>query len=198
MLAADPWAVGWDALVAVGTLSLAVVTGILAFLTKRVAAETRDLAAATQADVAAQFRPIVAPARLTTGVGSPGAWAYGNNDGDRFIGLTNIGHGPALNVGVWYIGDHPRHNPEGDLDASTLAVDCPTERARLRHPVRLEDGGGFRVYVQYTSIGGDRYHSGIEYAPGDQPGEITAELVEVKRLYREQSKDWPLDDQRRA
>jgi len=48
---ADPWAFGWDALVAIGTLLLAATTAGLAFLTRRLAAaSTADVASAMAAN----------------------------------------------------------------------------------------------------------------------------------------------------
>lgn len=60
VIATGAWTFGWDALVAIGTLALAATTVLVAGFTYRLASKTSELAAATQADVAAQFRPVVA------------------------------------------------------------------------------------------------------------------------------------------
>jgi hypothetical protein len=44
----SPWEFGWDALVAIGTLSLGLFTALLALRTSNLASETKDLAAATE------------------------------------------------------------------------------------------------------------------------------------------------------
>jgi hypothetical protein len=51
---ADPWEFGWDALVAIGTIGLAGVTGTLAYMTWR-------LARSTAAEARAQTRPVLIP-----------------------------------------------------------------------------------------------------------------------------------------
>jgi hypothetical protein len=72
-LTPDPWKFGWDALVAIGTLTLAAVTAILAGVTTAMARKTGQLAAATEreldiatedlavarAAVAGQVRPVL-------------------------------------------------------------------------------------------------------------------------------------------
>jgi len=55
LLAQNPWAFGWDAFVAIGTLALAVVTFVLVLL-------TRKLAKASAAELRAQWRPVILPA----------------------------------------------------------------------------------------------------------------------------------------
>jgi hypothetical protein len=55
---ASPWAFGWDALVAIGTLSLAAVTLILAVVTTLVARKTGKLASTTEREVEAVLRHV--------------------------------------------------------------------------------------------------------------------------------------------
>jgi hypothetical protein len=95
------WGLGWDALVALGTLSLAGVTAYVAWQTRRLAertqnlaTETTELAKRTAEDVAGQVRPVLVndtgqnlrPARFTRG------------DQRLDLDIRNAGKGPALNI----------------------------------------------------------------------------------------------------
>ncbi|WP_326673478.1 hypothetical protein [Streptomyces canus] len=58
----DRWAAGWDMLVGIGTLGLAVGTVLLASFTLALARRTRDLARDSAAALRAQWRPVLLPA----------------------------------------------------------------------------------------------------------------------------------------
>ena len=75
---------GWEALVAIGTLSLAMYT-------YRLASETKLLAQQTSRDVEAQWVPILVQAttRQFASLGEDGVWA---------IEIRNAGKGPAMQV----------------------------------------------------------------------------------------------------
>jgi hypothetical protein len=82
---ASAWAFGWEALVAIGTFSLATVTYLLARATQR-------LAATTALEVQSQYRPIVIPVETAFTVDV-------DADANRLgLGLRNIGAGPALDL----------------------------------------------------------------------------------------------------
>jgi hypothetical protein len=55
--AASPWTFDWDALVAVGTIGLAIATVVLGWITRRVAKATAD-------EVQSQSRPVLLPTSL--------------------------------------------------------------------------------------------------------------------------------------
>lgn len=90
--------VGWDALVAVGTLVLAAVTGTLAFFTYRLASKTSDLAASTSDEVKASLRPVLIPP--AQGGQFPAIEAGTEN---LRLGVLNAGRGPALNAYAYAI-----------------------------------------------------------------------------------------------
>jgi hypothetical protein len=78
------WELGWDALVAIGTLLLAGVTLLLVL-------RTRDLARSSEADIRAQWRPIILPA-----YDDPDDFALLYREGVLYVGIRNAGRGPAL------------------------------------------------------------------------------------------------------
>lgn len=84
---ASPWTFGWEALVAIGTLSLAAATLLLAWL-------TRSVARASSADIAAQWRPLVVPGRNTE------KFVYDAHVRKLAVPIRNDGRGPALFVRV--------------------------------------------------------------------------------------------------
>ncbi|MFF4227989.1 hypothetical protein [Streptomyces sp. NPDC001820] len=99
---ADPWGMGWEALVALGTLILAAFTAVLARFTFGLASRTRELANVGAADQRAQWRPVLLPAgdRLAYEHFSvDGIW-YDTTGQVLGISITNAGRGPALHVRV--------------------------------------------------------------------------------------------------
>lgn len=93
---ASEWTFGWEALVALGTIGLALGTAWLAWT-------TRIVARATQAEVSATWRPVVLPAALSIGSERkpPGAYVH--------LSLRNVGAGPAL--GLTYFVEGARQGP---------------------------------------------------------------------------------------
>lgn len=83
--AAHPWAFGWEALVAIGTLTLAAGTVALAWTTRRLAAESA-------ADLRSQWRPLLLPGEATH-------WLqYDEAKKQLIVPIRNAGRGPALFV----------------------------------------------------------------------------------------------------
>jgi hypothetical protein len=88
---ASAWSFGWEALVAIGTLSLAAVTLALVLA-------TRSLARQASAAIRAEWRPVLlvrgrVPAEVR---GHQRGIAY--NEGTLSIFVENVGRGPALDV----------------------------------------------------------------------------------------------------
>ncbi|MFI1358100.1 hypothetical protein ACH4TV_31630 [Streptomyces sp. NPDC020898] len=101
----NPWASGWDMLVALGTLGLAVGTVLLAVFTFALARRTHDLARDSEATVRSQWRPVLLPAGhkpyeeegfTTTPRIKP--LAYNPNEQILTVRIHNAGTGPALYV----------------------------------------------------------------------------------------------------
>jgi hypothetical protein len=78
------WELGWDALVAIGTLLLAGVTFLLVL-------RTAALAKFSETDIRAQWRPIILPASY-----DPDGSALFYTNGVLYVGIKNAGRGPAL------------------------------------------------------------------------------------------------------
>src|SRR2546426_3289732 len=96
------WGFGWEALVAIGTLSLAAVTfGVVLFTarmanrTGQLAQETRKLAVETAAEVRASWRPVV----MVKGThASLSRTSETSRDGTFALRFENSGRGPAMNA----------------------------------------------------------------------------------------------------
>ena len=102
-----PWASGWDMLVALGTLGLAVGTVLLAGFTLALARRTRDLAADSADARRAQWRPVLLPMAKTppeqpvVPPAAPGQYLTHNPDSKVLsVRIHNAGTGPALYVRV--------------------------------------------------------------------------------------------------
>lgn len=87
------WALGWEALVAIGTLGLAVATVVLA-------AQTRALARQTTKDVEAQFVPILLPGDRP----AQSSWQL-------CVEVRNAGHSAALHIRAWWKDDATAYGP---------------------------------------------------------------------------------------
>lgn len=95
-----PWAFGWEALVAIGTIGLALATAFLAWTTRKVARETRDVAKATQSEILADWRPVLL-VEETRPDSEGNLWpAINVREDGASISVTNCGRGPALDVQV--------------------------------------------------------------------------------------------------
>ncbi|MGW0828440.1 hypothetical protein [Streptomyces sp. NPDC002845] len=99
----DPWASGWDMLVALGTLGLAVGTVLLAAFTFALALRTHALARDSEATLRSQWRPVLVPAAhkpeegvMTTPQIRP--LTYNPNEQILTVRIHNAGTGPALYV----------------------------------------------------------------------------------------------------
>jgi hypothetical protein len=131
---AHPWEFGWESLVAIGTLSLAAVTGYLSW-------KTRTLAQATTNEVAAQSRPLLVPGRRGP---APSTFPdqpihYDIDEGQFVITIRNDGSGPAFFVraemdpggdtaGLWNLGSL---GPGAEASLNFSANDFPPHKQVL-------------------------------------------------------------------
>jgi hypothetical protein len=88
LLATNPRGFGWEALVALGTLLLALSTFYLAL-------RTSTLAKASEAEVRAQWRPVILPGSDSS---PERAIVYDDNEGSLHVRVRNAGRGPALYI----------------------------------------------------------------------------------------------------
>jgi hypothetical protein len=88
---ADPWAFGWDALVAIGTLSLAAVTFALVVATRRLATQG-------DAEIRAQWRPVLLVRDRVEVEGVFGNDGVSLHDSRLTVWVENVGRGPAFGV----------------------------------------------------------------------------------------------------
>lgn len=130
----DPWAFGWDALVAFGTLALAAVTFLLAWSTRRLAVETAT-------EVQAQWRPILVPVEgsiemfereLSELEQQIAEKVPSQRIRDREVdtresirrrvemNIRNIGPGPALEIMVSHLWEGPRPWTASSTDAGVI------------------------------------------------------------------------------
>jgi hypothetical protein len=90
VVAVGPWEWGWEAFVAIGTVLLAAATVGLAW-------STRGLAKASEAELRAQWRPVILPALDPL---SRRAITYDGQEGLLHVRVRNAGRGPAHHVRV--------------------------------------------------------------------------------------------------
>src|SRR6266511_786370 len=138
-----PWAFGWDGLVAIGTLSLAGMTGWLAWTTRRVA--RADLV-----NLRAQWRPILVPD------GEPNfAPDTERNEWTGRLAVQNTGRGPALYVRATLdpVNNSPDHWSLGSVAPGQ------SQPLTFSHLPRRE--GVYQLLLDYRDLGGYLYSSAI-------------------------------------
>lgn len=136
----DPWAFGWESIVGLGTLLLALATVWMALGTRR-------LARLTSREVAAQWRPVLVP-----GHEEPVMDVTPKYEGDESrvfnFSLRNTGTGPALDVHLfakWY----------GVPRAPEFAAIAPGEQVNARLDVYSEPKWDeWTIQIQYRDIAG--------------------------------------------
>jgi hypothetical protein len=147
LLAAEhgPWALGWEALVAVGTLLLAGYTARLAFFTRRSVEAARDEQSAT-------WRPVVIPLALKTGVRD-----LPEEGLTLDVVIVNKGSGPAFDVTARLSENGQVTSPitggqmTGANGHGILQVD---EELRARFPLVSEPDQGGDLTIAYLDLGG--------------------------------------------
>jgi hypothetical protein len=142
MLVAAPFL--WEGLVAVGTVVLAAATAYLAW-------STRQVAKGTQADVQAQWRPVLLPSPDPPGLRS---FFYERDTGRVTVKIRNAGRGPALFV-------RTRLDPGGfSPDNWSLGALAPGDDVKLTFTVpNLAPGG--QLLVDYRDLSERTYSTVI-------------------------------------
>jgi hypothetical protein len=127
------WALGWDAFVAIGTLLLALVT---VFLVRR----TSALARSSDAEIRAQWRPLILPALDLSWEPS---LVYEEEPGSLEVRIQNAGRGPAIHIRTQMVPDGV--SPEnwslgalaaGDKQSLIFRVAKPNSATQLRFAYR--------------------------------------------------------------
>ena len=165
------WDFGWEALVAVGTLSLAGFTVWLAWSTRKLAKETAQ-------DVAATFRLVL----IDAGDGWA-AYSYpGNEGGSGSVAVKNVGPGPALNAHVAVTVRFNGHT-ETTLSAGLGSVGPrQSGRAQMTNLPRFDAGKPLELDVacSYEDLAGARHRTVFAYR--SQAAELTADSPPMLRL----------------
>lgn len=147
---ASEWAFGWEALVAIGTLALALATGHLAWATKRTADAARD-------EQAGQWRPVIIPL-------DSGFW-YSDDDGSVSVEVTleNQGRGPALCVHAALDGAGTSRRRWGVLaPGAKVRVDWSLDRSATGH----EASGIRALAIDYDDLGQRTYSTRASIGQG--------------------------------
>jgi hypothetical protein len=163
----SPWEFGWEALVAIGTLTLA-------FFTWRLARQTGDLARETANEVRSNARPVLIAAAGTGArleVGGPPDKGYGT----LVIPVHNAGRGPALNAFAYAITT----TREGDARTNIVNVgNVPSDGDAAAHILGVKnvdatdswERDGFlaiRAVVVYSDLAGAQFHTVVRLSdPG--------------------------------
>jgi hypothetical protein len=166
LLAAEPsrWSFGWEALVAVGTLGLAVATVVLALL-------TRALARSGTAEVRAQWRPVLvlgvdpwsSPAEMAADVPSDMPTRTGRAVQVivrparivLFVRVRNVGRGPALHVRAQL---EPGGLSPDDWARGALA---PGDDQILRFEVGKEAPPSIQLLLDYRDLSGRSHATSV-------------------------------------
>jgi hypothetical protein len=155
-----------ESLVALGTLSLAGFTYLLAQSTKR--------------DVEAQWRPLLVPGQIVD-VEAFGerimVWAFLADDGDFRFGVKNVGKGAALDLlaelGLGAIADcEPPENPVVAVNETT-----PVHGGRITLEDLHQSNNRVEVTVIYNDLAGNRHETFVVYRRRDD--DAPWEIVEV-------------------
>jgi hypothetical protein len=151
------WALGWEALVAVGTIGLALFTAWLAWT-------TRKLARTTGEDVRAGSRPVV----IDVAGGSPTArTAEGANFGEVRLVVRNGGRGPALNIYAYALVRTTNEDHRSDtIMVGSLAVDGEAEVVLPEVQTRdcsgsMESFLALRVVLTYSDLASSPFFTAI-------------------------------------
>jgi hypothetical protein len=155
------WEFGWEALVAIGTIGLTLVTAYLA-------ATTRRVAKATLAEVSSQWRPVLAPAAQFKEGTSDAQDArqvfafeqFGYYPPFLTIWIRNVGRGPALFVRAEV--DPEQSTPE----TSSPAEVAPGDEVRLgfRNVAELgqaSEDEAKQVLLDYRDLAGRSFSTAI-------------------------------------
>lgn len=147
-VSSHPWEFGWDALVAVGTISLAAVTGVLAFMTWR-------LARSTAAEARSQARPALIPALGSDEPGTLPSLEHRAASQELHVAIRNAGRGPALFVRVALepTGGSPSDGP--------LAAMAPGDDVRLIFSAEARPLDRWQVLLDYRDLAGRTYSTAI-------------------------------------
>jgi hypothetical protein len=184
-----PWEFGWDALVAIGTVTLAGVTGVLAAITSRMASKTSDLAAETAEDVRSGVRPALIDA---AGRAKPTLSMDGRFDvGMLTLSVGNAGRGPALNVYAYAFAASKAFAKR----TPTVMVGnvAPDESATvdLRDVPSVDTSGStesylaLRVVCVYSDLAGRQYHRVIRLSdPGKANADAEAAMTRAEATTR--------------
>jgi hypothetical protein len=181
-------------MVAIGTLALGAATGVLAWRTSDVASktghlaastadvaeETKNLAASSEADLAAQFRPIIAPARFPPSEGqrferTQHVWGRIDNNGRWQFGITNVGRGPALSIAI-----HEAGGQTGEIGNRVIAPNAEAEVAVIPVPTTAADSSAL-ITVTYESAAGEQWTSVLRVTPAHGSVLWATELHSVTR-----------------
>jgi hypothetical protein len=155
VLLASQWGWGWDALVAIGTLALALATFGLAigtFLTARAAG----------LEIRSKWRPVIVPAADVQV-----NWI--EHDEVVVLAIRNIGEGGAFDVdagldlgGSIFPASRLAH---GDTEPMNFAALPPAESLTLRFTHIHEQPTSAAVVIDYSDLSGHRYGSRIQIEP---------------------------------
>lgn len=150
---------GWNALVAIGTLGLAAATyGVIR--------ATRALAQRGDAEIAAQWRPILLVrdrgSREVQVVGAPGI-SY--DSGVLTLSVENVGRGPALNVQPW-LDDFPAPGPAYGVPADM----APGRGGGMGSRLYTVIAQGDRVDYRWTDLGEPRRFLRGQFSYSDLSG----------------------------
>jgi hypothetical protein len=144
---------GWSAFVAIGTLALA-------FVTYRLVRTTKVVAEGAQAEIAAQWRPVLFVRDRVPGVPAPIIY----ENGTLTVWIENVGRGPAFAIRPWLDG-FPAPGPAYGVPTGTTPMSGGMS-TRLYQAMAAGD----LVSYQWTSLGEPLPHIGGRLTYWDMSG----------------------------
>jgi hypothetical protein len=164
------WEFGWEALVALGTLGLALFTAYLAWTTRRLARTTGE-------DVRAGSRPVVID---VAGDHPTTRTSVGANFGELRVRVRNGGRGPALNIYAYALVRTTNEDHRSDtIMVGSLAVDGEAEVVLPEVQTRdcsgsMESFLALRVALTYTDLAGSPFFTAIRLSDPNHGQRIDA------------------------
>ena len=148
------WDFGWDSLVAIGTLALALFTVWLAWSTRRLAKQTSD-------EVAADFRPVLIDAQQgTVQIDYP---QVAGQEGTTRVAVQNVGPGPAMNTKARLRLKFSDKEWSSEIDLGTIAPGQPAAAGVVSVPVIVDRPITAELECEYEDLAEKTHRTEFSY-----------------------------------
>ncbi len=175
-----PWEFGWSALVAVGTLALALGTSFLAFQAKREATKVGEQVELERERLDAVTLPYVVPAPTFAWANHQGEGQYADGEWRRLLPIKNVGPGTALNVRGRLDFGPPSGVTVEFVPTSLAPGDATDLGAHWDAPMRPEvEWAGLAGVLEYEDVGRRPWRSSFRWRDQNGVRYVTSVNVEL-------------------